>query len=493
MTSRAASLLEENAILRNEIRVARQAAELTAQLVVKQFEQTEEAQRRFRLANAQRQAVLEATTRLAIIATDLDGVVQLFNNGAESLLGYNEEQVKGRCRLTDLVSIAELIERSLEADIPFLQKTPGLGVFSHYVAEQQMEHSEWTFIRRDGTPLPVTLSISPLKDADGLNSGFLAAAMDITELKRAKDEARLAIELMNEAIAHSPTFLWETDSTGALLSWQGMEGVLGYRGEELLGEPFETLFVPEEKENEEITPDQLWRLRFTQREAFRDWKVKLRHARGEAIWCAINGKPIFDRSGTFRGFRGVNVDINELTEAHRRLESMAMYDALTGLSNRNRFTERFRLELDRQMRHNDPISLLLLDIDHFKSVNDTHGHLNGDLCLKEMARMINASIRKIDLAARFGGEEFVVLLPETSLETALQIAEKLRLRVESASILLLDQQTRLQITVSIGVAERKARQEIKLDSLLQQADDALYEAKRSGRNRVFCHRESPSP
>ncbi|MBF0613541.1 MAG: diguanylate cyclase [Magnetococcales bacterium] len=487
MASKVAALIAENEILRSEIRVARQAAELTAEMVVKQFEQTEEAQWRFRQANAQRQAVLEAATRLAIIVTDLDGVVQLFNSGAEILLGYKEEQVKGRCRLPDLIAIPELIERSALAGVPFIQKAPGLGIFSHYVAEKQVESVEWTLVRRDGTHLAVTLSISPMKDADGLVVGFLAAAMDVTELKKAKDEARLAIEMMDEAIAHSPIFVWEANAIGQILSCHGVEGVLGYRSDELIGQPYEVLFDPDPADNqEEESAAELWRQRFAGQVAFRDWKARLRHANGQTVWCAMNGKPVYDGRSQFQGYRGVNVDIHALTEAHQRVESLAMHDALTGLANRNRFLERFRLEMDRKSRHQEPMALLLLDIDHFKAVNDTHGHLNGDLCLQGVARIATASIRKIDLAARFGGEEFMILLPETGLETARQIAEKLRSRVELEKMVLLDQTTLLQITISIGVSEMRSDEELSLESLIHQADAALYVAKRSGRNRVRC-------
>ena len=163
----------------------------------------------------------------------------------------------------------------------------------------------------------------------------------------------------------------------------------------------------------------------------------------------------------------------ELRKAKDALEQLALQDPLTGLPNRRRFTIGFEHEAVRRQRTGAPLSLLMLDIDHFKAVNDRDGHLAGDVCLKDVANVLRASARDADLVARFGGEEFIVLLPETTAAQALVVAERMRCKVQSET----------SVTISIGAATAEAGPPT-LDGMVRQADEATYRAKRSGRNRV---------
>lgn len=171
----------------------------------------------------------------------------------------------------------------------------------------------------------------------------------------------------------------------------------------------------------------------------------------------------------------------ELREANQVLEKLAASDSLTELANRRSFFEYAAAEVQRAQRYGHPLSLQMLDIDHFKSVNDQFGHAAGDQVLRELANVLRANLRHNDLAARIGGEEFVVLLPETRLEDAAQHAERLRMAI-SALRFSFDQAT-LGITVSIGVAALDS-EELSPDPLLMRADNGLYQAKQDGRNRV---------
>ncbi len=174
----------------------------------------------------------------------------------------------------------------------------------------------------------------------------------------------------------------------------------------------------------------------------------------------------------------------------RRLESLAHTDALTRLPNRSTFTARMIRSLAECEARNLPAALLFVDLDHFKQVNDSYGHLNGDLVLRAVARRLRSSLRKGDLIGRYGGEEFVILLPETELPGALATAEKLRKRIEGHTTRLA-KDGHLRATISIGVATT-ADLDLSLSTdpneaakrLMALADSALYQAKAAGRNRV---------
>lgn len=164
----------------------------------------------------------------------------------------------------------------------------------------------------------------------------------------------------------------------------------------------------------------------------------------------------------------------------KRFFQMAVTDRLTGLSNRHLLQEVLLRELIRFQRHKKPLALLFADIDYFKNINDRYGHLVGDQVLQETAQILQGNVRRSDLVARFGGEEFVVLLPETTLAQAAKVAEKLRLTVKKQRFHT--EKGELQITISLGVTEAKAGDDT--TTILARADKALYQAKTGGRDQV---------
>lgn len=179
---------------------------------------------------------------------------------------------------------------------------------------------------------------------------------------------------------------------------------------------------------------------------------------------------------------GILRDISQRVETERKLVELATTDPLTGLLNRRRFMELAREELARSERYGHHVSLLMLDLDRFKSVNDTHGHQLGDQVLCCLAEVVQHGLRQVDVMGRIGGEEFAVLMPETDVLQAVVAAERLRLAVEASSLKL--EEGELKFTVSIGVAQAVPGDHIPLRTLFKQADDALYQAKETGRNRV---------
>jgi diguanylate cyclase (GGDEF)-like protein/PAS domain S-box-containing protein len=223
---------------------------------------------------------------------------------------------------------------------------------------------------------------------------------------------------------------------------------------------------------------------------------------GSEHWIYAHGRPLYTPDGSFWQMDGVSIDITsqklvaieaqaqlekrvilrtaELAAANQALAELSRHDALTALHNRLACDERLRVEFERMKRTAQSYSILMLDIDFFKDVNDSCGHAVGDSVLKLLAKTLSLNLREYDFIARWGGEEFLILLPATEFDQACIVAEKLRCAVESKSHPLAG-----TVTVSIGVATA-APDDLDAEVTVMKADESLYEAKRSGRNRVVA-------
>jgi diguanylate cyclase (GGDEF)-like protein len=175
--------------------------------------------------------------------------------------------------------------------------------------------------------------------------------------------------------------------------------------------------------------------------------------------------------------------LRDLQQLHGVVEQEALTDELTGLSNQRRFRELIAKEVERARRFDRPLSLVMADIDDFKDVNDTYGHLQGDQVLREVAEMLRSESREIDEPARYGGEEFAIVLPETTIEGAVELAERVRMRLERTPITLPGDHGVVNVRASIGVAGTPETA-ADVTRLIADADKALYEAKRSGKNQT---------
>jgi len=171
------------------------------------------------------------------------------------------------------------------------------------------------------------------------------------------------------------------------------------------------------------------------------------------------------------------------TQYHETIYAMMVTDGLTGIPNRRHFADALARDLARSQRHARPLALVLFDIDHFKRVNDTHGHLAGDAVLREIAARVRATIRADEVLARWGGEEFAVLLPESDAAQAAEFAERLRRLVADAPVSAGDRTIPVTISLGVGVTQGEA---ITADDLVRRADEKLYAAKDAGRNRVMA-------
>jgi diguanylate cyclase (GGDEF)-like protein len=219
----------------------------------------------------------------------------------------------------------------------------------------------------------------------------------------------------------------------------------------------------------------------------RDFSLNKRYHRkdGSTIWLNLTVSPMWNIGEQPKYLILVAEDITARKLSEEKLELLSTTDQLTGVYNRRAFDEFFTRERDRAVRYNKPLSLILFDIDYFKKVNDTFGHEAGDHVLQEVVNISKEQIRKVDSLFRWGGEEFILLLPETEVDGAIIVAERLRSAVEKWEF-----PTTSSITISLGVSQFHKDDSDK--TLIKRADVALYEAKQGGRNRVVISRFSES-
>lgn len=210
-------------------------------------------------------------------------------------------------------------------------------------------------------------------------------------------------------------------------------------------------------------------------------ELKKRHKDARELWVYSVIKPIENNDGIVSHIVWMMEDFTERKQTEEHLLKLSTIDSLTGISNRRHLFSLSRKAFDYSTRYGNPFSIMLMDIDHFKAVNDTYGHLIGDEVLRQLAHLVSQNIRGADIFGRYGGEEFMVTLPNTSLRQAKLAAENLRKLIASHKIA--HQEIKLSITVSIGLGEWEVKKET-LQDIINRADQALYTAKNTGRNRV---------
>ena len=202
---------------------------------------------------------------------------------------------------------------------------------------------------------------------------------------------------------------------------------------------------------------------------------------GKEYWLDLSILPLTNPEGVVTHFVAIERDVTEQINLQRQLELLSRTDPLTGLLNRRAFDEIAENELSRFRRSREVYSLLMLDIDHFKQINDTYGHSSGDIAIQSVARSCQSTLRSHDKAARIGGEEFCVLLPYTNKQAAYEIAERLRRVVSEISVSTMNGD--ISMTISVGLSEVDDA-DTDHTQIFNRADDNLYKAKKAGRNRV---------
>lgn len=279
-------------------------------------------------------------------------------------------------------------------------------------------------------------------------------------------------------------YLLDADLRFGVWNWE-LERLLGHSADEMLGTRWSSRRLTLCDETEQPLRDEqcpLYRGISAGRPALTD--LKLRHANGNWINAEIQTIPLIDNEGQLLGvaeiFRDVTRDARKPIE-YRKLKLAAIRDALTSVANRGELETQMTMLLSAfsDRKKSSPFSVIFLDIDFFKNINDTYGHAIGDQVLVDLARLLQQETHPADVVGRYGGEEFVVLCPETKLEDAVRKAEKLRVAIERSSI---GDMKRARVTASFGVTEAEVGDSVQ--SILRRADKALYDAKESGRNRT---------
>lgn len=258
--------------------------------------------------------------------------------------------------------------------------------------------------------------------------------------------------------------------------------IIGYDKDELLQTSFQALTHPDDLDKDlNFVEETLAGLR-------NSYSIEKRYVRkdGRIIWATLTVSLVRDPQGSPRYFIAIVDDISETVQAFRELYERAVHDPLTGLNNRATLDETCAAELHRARRYQRPLSIIMIDVDHFKRINDEHGHTVGDEVLRRIASTIAQTLRRSDWAFRYGGEELLLILPEVDHDAAMVTGGRLRERVESCRFEVAEGAV-FQATISLGVATYPADGEHQ-DELIQRADQALYAAKATGRNRCVSSR-----
>lgn len=247
----------------------------------------------------------------------------------------------------------------------------------------------------------------------------------------------------------------------------------GYSKEELIGEKMHIVRHPDEDENkfkelwQTVSSGKIW-----------DGEIRNKNKNGEDYWLHQHIIPTFDENNNIETLVSLGTDIT----AKKELEKMASIDKLTNIYNRRMIDDFLKQEVEIEKRHSNGLSVILIDIDHFKDVNDTYGHQMGDIVLSKIAELITINSRKSDIQGRYGGEEFIIICPQTTCNQALILAEKIRVSIEEFTFEQIGKKT---ISLGISSFEENDAEE----DLVKKADIALYQAKNTGRNKVIVYKE----
>lgn len=309
--------------------------------------------------------------------------------------------------------------------------------------------------------------------------GLCGISSDITTLKRQEAALQESEKRFHSTFASAPIGMAIVSLDGRFVQVnEALADILGYSVKQLQKKTFQQITHPEDLEKDVA---QLTQLRDG---AIKNYQLEKRyfHKKGNLIWVLLSVSVVRNEADEALYFIAQIQDITERKYLMDRFESQARVDYLTNLNNRRYFMEQAEAELRRALRYKTPLALLMIDIDHFKHINDTYGHKTGDVVLQKLSELLKQSLREVDVLGRIGGEEFAILLPESRMENAVEVAERLRVQVANAQLLEAKGEA-IRFTVSVGVALLDNTEKT-LDALFAHADEALYKAKNSGRNCV---------
>lgn len=361
-------------------------------------------------------------------------------------------------------------------------------------------------IRKSGDPFWAEISSNPIYDSAGAITAFNGIMRDIDERKRMELALRASEERFRFLAENTGDVVWETDAQLRFTYINSAdERMRGFPRVEVLGRSVLELFTPE---GQAIVRELSSQRRSASDNGISNPRVVFQAPQvrkdGSSYWTEVSSTTQYDNAGNIVGYNGITRDIDaskryerELEQANSKLQSqlqeiralqaklteLAVRDTLTGLHNRRYVEETLPRELARAKREGYPLALILVDLDHFKRINDTYGHPTGDAVLKAVGRVLRQGARESDIVCRFGGEEFLVVLPNMAIPQALERSQSWQTSLAASPVQ--HGAFAVMTTMSAGIAAYPDNS-ADIDSLLRLADDALYRAKANGRNRVEC-------
>ena len=405
---------------------------------------------------------------MAIVS--LDGRFEQVNQELCEIVGYAKHELQGLTfqQITfpdDLDSDLENINQLLE------------GKRSSYSMEKR-------YIRKGGGQIWVQLTGSLVRNEAGVPEYFIAQVQDISSKKHQQEHLRSLTQRLSLAVKAGHIGVWEWELGSGKLTWDDqMYAIYGILEKTpVVYENWRDAVIPEDRAQAEGVLANSVSNKKTSVNQFRIMHpiLGIRHIEAAE-------EVVLDADRKVFSVVGVNQDVTErkhLEDSLRLREAevtqLSLIDPLTGLANRRKLDDHLRREVSRVERSGGKLAVIFADLDHFKDINDRFGHEVGDMVLKSFSRLINSQIRSADLAARFGGEEFVILLPDADAKDAVAMAERIRSALERTTMAPLT----VKITASFGVSELRKGQSSA--ELLRSADKDLYVAKASGRNRTVC-------
>jgi diguanylate cyclase (GGDEF)-like protein/PAS domain S-box-containing protein len=381
------------------------------------------------------------------------------------LLGYSADELTSRTFMDvthpdDLEDSIEHSRRQLDGEVDRLR-------------------IEKRYLRSDGTVVWVALTSTLARGDDGKPLHFVAQIEDVTERVRTRRALEEAEERFRSAFDYAPIGMGLVGLDGHWLRVNPMLcEITGYTESELLASTFYDITHPDDLEKNRT---EVQRVIGGERRAMR---IEKRYVRpnGNTVWVRISSSLVRDADGNPLHFVSQIENVTDRKRAEERLKELADHDSLTGLLNRRRFDEELRLTLQRLRRHGGQATLLLIDLDRFKRVNDTYGHKTGDEVLVAVAAALRGRLRETDVVARLGGDEFAAIALETDGKDARSLATNLADALHALKIT--SGEAELTVTASIGVVPLDQVSMADDDDPLVAADRALYQAKSGGRDRI---------
>lgn len=397
----------------------------------------------------------------AYYAVDLEGNLVRYNGAFCRMLGYEGHELTGRNNRE--LQTADVAVRTYQ-------------IFSQVYRTGIPAHSfDWEMIRKDGSTIVGEGSVQLVRNLKGAPAGFHGILRDVTDRRRMEQALRESEARFRSLTNLTSDWYWEQDAQIRFTRMESRDANAASVRDFFLGRtPWETgLRVGHERGWDDF------RELMAARKPFRDIVFHRALEDGAPYYVSVSGEPIFDSRGAFTGYRGVAREITDRKLADERIQYLATHDGLTGLPNRMMFSELLTAAILSAHRYDRSFAVLFIDLDRFKTINDTLGHHAGDTLLKEAAARFKTALRASDMIARLGGDEFVALVHETPDEASVAAVTCKILAAATRPFVLMERECRVSASIGIAMYPRDGNDE---QTLMKNADIAMYYAKEEGKN-----------